>query len=198
MTMNEYGMKNTKLPLALCAFFLLPLTLCAQTLSERIPVPQGYVRTSEAEGSLGEFLRAYTMKPVGSSVLLYDGSRKWNQRAHCAVFALPIENYDLQQCADSVMRVYAEWLWRTGQEERIRFHFTNGFLCEWAKWKQGFRVKVSGNKTEWVKSAQADSSYKNLVAYLKMVFTYAGTASMRAYEAEPTTLSALKIGDVFL
>ena len=105
------------------------------TLESRIQTPEGYVRLAVEPGSFAEFLRNYPVKEDGSPVLLYDGSEKWNQSVHAAVLALPIEAADLQQCADSVMRIYAEYFYATGQHERIRFHFTNGFSAEYAKWR---------------------------------------------------------------
>ena len=77
--------------------------------------PEGYTRTVAEDESLAHFLRSYPMKEDGAPVLLYDGREKGNQSAHAAVFDLPIENQDLQQCADSVMRVYAEYFLQTGQ-----------------------------------------------------------------------------------
>lgn len=92
------------------------------TLESRIHTPDGYTRTKEADGSLAEFLRNYAMEPDQSPVLLYDGSKKRNQKARVAVFDLPLEHEDLQQCADSVIRVYAEYFWSTKQYDRIAFH----------------------------------------------------------------------------
>lgn len=166
-------------------------------LEERIAVPEGYKRTEEDAGSLAAFIRGYKLKPAGSQVLLYDGTQKGNQSAHAAVFELPIEEYDLQQCADSVMRVYAEYYWSTGQYDKIAFHFTNGFDAHYSKWREGYRIKVDGNNVYWSKTAGYDDSYESFVQYLKMVFMYAGTLSMES-EAEQIQLSDIRVGDVFL
>lgn len=166
-------------------------------LEHRILTPKGYSRTEEHPGSLAAFLREYPLKEDGSPVLLYDGSEKGIQSAHQAVFSLPIENIDLQQCADSVMRVYAEYLYHSGQDEKIAFHFTNGFLCEWSKWREGWRVQVDGNDVRYVSSAGYDDSYECFQKYLRMVFSYAGTLSMTA-ESREISLSELRIGDIFL
>lgn len=88
------------------------------TLETRIRVLEGYARNVAEEGSMLEFLRNYPVKEDKSPVLLYDESKKRNQDAHIAVLELPIENADLQQCADSVMRVYAEYFLASGQPER--------------------------------------------------------------------------------
>ena len=168
-----------------------------ETLETRVMTPAGYARTEVREGSFEEFLRQYPMKPSGAKVLLYDGSEKGNQSAHVAVFDLPIENYDLQQCADSVIRMYAEYFWSTEQYDRIKFHFTNGFLVEYTKWREGNRVTINGNNVSWIKSKAKDTSYDCFVRYLRTIFCYAGTLSMEK-ESEPTTLAKLKAGDVFL
>lgn len=168
-----------------------------ETLSTRIAEPEGFLRVQADAGSLSDFLRGYPMKEDESPVLLYDGTEKGNQQAHAAVFALPIENEDLQQCADSVMRVYAEYFWESGQQERIAFHFVNGFYAEYTRWRDGERIVVDGNQVSWVSSAAYDDSYENMKKYLRCVFCYAGTMSMDA-ESEPIAAEELRVGDVFL
>lgn len=165
------------------------------TMEERINTPAGYKR--EDAGSLAEFLRGYQLKPHSSPVFLYNGNKKGNQNAHIAVFSLPIEEENLQQCADSVMRMYAEFYWSKKEYDKIAFHFTDGFLCEYSKWRDGYRVSFD-NCTKWVKSASYDDSYDNFKKYLRIVFSYAGTQSMESYETEPIPLSELNVGDVFL
>lgn len=167
-----------------------------KTLKKRVAVPAGYQRVTCKKGSLGSFLRNYPLKKDGSPVLLYDGSRKGNQDAHAAVFRLPIEEEDLQQCADSIMRVYAEYFWKTGQKERIWFHFVDGFLADYKTWRAGGRIQI-GNRTTWVHSAGYDDSYQNFKKYLRMVFAYAGTLSMEA-ESKKISLAKLQIGDIFI
>lgn len=167
------------------------------TIETRILLPSGYVRPKAETGSLLEYLRTFPVKEDGSPVFLYDGTEKWNQNAHAAVLKLPIENADLQQCADSIMRMYAEYFLATGQEERISFHFTNGFEAPYTKWRDGYRIKVDGNQVSWVESAGYDDSYETFVKYMRIIFTYAGTLSMDA-EAEPITAEELQPGDVFL
>lgn len=167
------------------------------TLESRVKPPEGYTRKPADSDSLCAFLRGYALKEDGSPVLLYDGKKKRNQDAHQAVFALPIEAEDLQQCADSIMRGYAEYFRETGQEEKIGFHFVSGFYAEYARWRDGYRIKVNGNDVAWTKSAGYDDSYESFQKYLRVVFSYAGTLSMEA-EAEKIPLSDIACGDVFL
>jgi len=166
------------------------------TMEMRVAVPEGYHRTKCRKNSLAGFLRSYPMKKDGSPVLLFDGSQKGRQDVHAAVFKLPLEPEDLQQCADSVMRIYAEYFWKTGQKERIRFHFVDGFLADYARWRDGGRIRT-GNVTSWTDSARYDDSYENFKKYMRIVFAYAGTLSMEA-EARKISIDELRIGDIFI
>lgn len=168
-----------------------------KTLDTRIRVPDGYKRVKAKEDSFASFLRNYKMKKDKSPVLLYDRRKKGNQNAHVAVFKLPIENEDLQQCADSVMRVYAEYYWQKEEYDKIAFHFVDGFLAEYKKWRQGYRIQVTDGGTTWVKTESADNSYETFKKYLRMVFAYAGTLSMEN-ESKKIKLSAIQAGDIFI
>ena len=95
------------------------------------------------------------------------------------------------------MRVYAEYFLQTGQYERIAFHFTNGFLAPYSKWRDGQRIKVDGNTVSWVASSGYDDSYECFQGYMKMVFSYAGTLSMDS-EATSIGTEEIRAGDVFL
>lgn len=168
-----------------------------ETTQTRINPPQGYERTQEPERSFAEYLRTYPLKPDKTPVLLYDGSEKSNQNAHIAVLKLPLENENLQQCADSVMRIYAEYFFENGEYDKINFRLTNGFAAEYSKWRKGYRIKFDGNNASWVKSAQPDDSYDCFKKYMRIVFSYAGTMSMES-EARSIGIDEIKAGDVFL
>ncbi len=168
------------------------------TLKTRFSVPAGFERLPMEDGSFGAFVRGYALKEDGAPVLLHNGTKKDNQSGHAAVFALPLEDLDLQQCADSIMRLYAEYYWRRGEQEQIGFYFTNGFFCDYAKWREGYRVKVRGNEAKWSKDAEYDDSYETFVKYLWQVFNYAGTRSMETYETEIIDLGDMTIGDVVI
>ena len=167
-----------------------------ESLKERIGVPAGYVRTSEAEGSLGDFLRNYRLLPDGSPVLLYDGREKTNDSAVC-VFDMHLGDKDLQQCADSVIRVYAEYMRATGMEDKIAFHFVNGFLCDWTTYKNGNRILVNGNDVSWKSGSNASDSDEAFENYLETVFNYASTLSVEC-ESEPIDIAEIRIGDIFI
>jgi poly-gamma-glutamate synthesis protein (capsule biosynthesis protein) len=167
------------------------------TLETRFRTPKGFTRLPSSPEELTGFLRGLSLKEAGSDVLLYDGLPKAGQDAHAAVFAFDVGDRDLQQCADSVMRVYAEYYWSVGAYDKIAFHLTNGFLMEYPMWRDGSRLVVDGNDTRWSKTAAYDDSYENFRKYLNMVYAYAGTLSLSG-ECAPAALDEILPGDMFL
>lgn len=168
-----------------------------QTVEKIIPPPAGYTRTACEELSFTAYLRRLPLLPKGSKVKLYNGQEKRNQSAAFAVVDMEIGNRDLQQCADAVMRLRAEFLWAQKRYGEIKFNFTNGFVAEYKKWADGNRIKVNGNKVYWYASAGKDYSYKTFRNYLNMVFMYAGTASL-SKELASVPYASLQPGDVFI
>lgn len=166
-------------------------------LMTRIASPKEYVRSYTDNNSFVNFMRNLTLKEDGSPVILYNGEKKGNQIAHIAVFDMDIGEKNLQQCADSIMRVYGEYYWYNKEYERIVFHLTNNFLMEYLKWRDGYRLKVNGNNTSWVKSSTYNDSYESFRTYLDTVFIYAGTLSLNE-EGEKVELSDIQVGDMFI
>lgn len=167
-----------------------------KTIQSRFPLPAGLIRVQAGKDSFASYLRTLPLKPHGSPVLYHDGTEK-PPGAYLAVVDMPIGTRDLQQCADSIIRLRAEYLYARKAYSAIAFEFTNGWLCEYTQWRKGYRVKVNENKCSWVKSAEPDESYASFRKYLDTVFTYAGTRSL-AHEMQSIGLSELKIGDVFV
>lgn len=168
-----------------------------KTILERFDAPEGFVRVSADSSSFAHHLRSLPLKPHGTPVKYFNGTKKTNTKAYVAVVDLDIGKRDLHQCADAVMRVRAEYLWHKKAYGRIHFNFTNGFRADYHKWMNGNRIKVSGNSVKWVTSGTASRSYANFWKYLEMVFAYAGTLSL-AKEMKAVHRSQMEIGDVFI
>ena len=166
------------------------------TVQERLMVPEGFVRVKVEAGSFGEYLRNLPLKPHGTKVKYYDGGTK-PAEVYEAVIDIDVGDRDLQQCADAVIRLWAEYLYGKGLFDQIHFNFTNGFNAEYSKWRQGNRIKVEGNKVYWEKEAEASNDYESFRKYLNMVFAYAGTLSL-SKEMKRVDLEDMAIGDVFI
>jgi len=114
-----------------------------------------------------------------------------------AVLNVDVGTKDLQQCADAVMRLRAEYLFKNKQYEKLHFNFTNGFKADYTKWKSGYRINVKGNSVAWIKTTKESQSYESFREYMNTVFNYAGTASL-SKELIPIKLSDMQIGDVLI
>lgn len=166
------------------------------TLESRILVPEGYERTQEPDDSLGTFLRNYAMLPDQTPVHLYDGEERKHASA-AAVFDMYLGDRNLQQCADSVMRIYAEYLRTIGREDKIAFHFVDGFLCDWESYKNGKRVKFVDDVPTWKESEVPENLDEAFEDYLNIVFAYSSTLS-QVDESDAIPLDEIQIGDIFI
>jgi hypothetical protein len=168
-----------------------------KTIKERFRVPAGYKRVEAAKGSFAAWLRELPLKKDGSKVMLYNGSEKWRQDVHAAVINMDVGKHDLQQCADAVMRLRSEYLFGTGQLDKIHFNFTSGHKAAYLKWAEGYRPAINGNNVTFSKKAAKDLSYAEFRKYLHTVFTYAGTLSL-SRELKPVRGKGnIQAGDVF-
>lgn len=168
------------------------------TVRERFSPPKGYQWQDEKQDSFGYFIENFKLKPYGSQILRYDGTPISTQHLHEAVFDIDTGNKDLQQCADAVIRLRAEYLYKNKKENNIKFHFTSGHLISWNDYKNGTRAFVSGNSVSFRKTAGFDDSYQSLRAYLDLIFNYSGTISLNK-ETTPVTKNAdLKTGDILI
>jgi hypothetical protein len=168
-----------------------------EMLVNRIAPPQGYERSSAEKKSITDWLRHLPLKPGSPEVKLYNGASKYNQLAQYAVLNIDTGQEDLQQCADAVMRLKAEYHYSRKEYDKIHFNFTSGDKAEYSKWIEGYRPVLKGNKVSWVKNAQKDNSYKGFKAYLKQVFMYAGSSSL-SKELQSIPFSQMQPGDVLI
>lgn len=148
------------------------------TITSRILIPSGYHRTTYPNQSFQNYLRNYKLKPFGAKVINYDGSTYFNQTGHVGVLEMPVPSDGLQQCADALIRLRAEYLWDTNKKDKIGFKFTSGHYVSWTQYANGIRPKISGNKVSFSKIANTDYSNKNFYNYLKLINMYAGTLSL--------------------
>jgi hypothetical protein len=113
------------------------------------------------------------------------------------VIDIDIGSRDLQQCADAVMRLRAEYLWSRGRARDVAFADTGtGAPMRWTSYAAGERPVAVGRKLEWRATAATATDYRAFRRYLDTVFVWAGTASLEK-ELAPVTGEA-EIGDVVI
>lgn len=191
--------ENVQVPLAVVVQEVTPLLIQVegQTIKERFNPPSAYERVESANNTFASYLQNLPLKPEGTEVKYYNGETKYNRDVYSAVVDIDVGARDLQQCADAIMRLRAEYLWAQEAYDDIHFNFTNGFRVDYGKWREGYRMKVQGNKTNWYKAGASDSSYLSFRKYMDLIFTYAGTWSL-SQELTRVDKADMQIGDVFI
>lgn len=139
-----------------------------------IPVPKGFTRTVNNEDGFAGWLRAVALK-TDQTVYLFNGTKKENQSAQFAVLDVSTGTSDLQQCADAVMRLRAEFLFARERFGDIRFTDNEG--------------------TTYAFSAPFTRNHFD--QYLKTVFGMCGSASL-SKQLHSKPLSTIQPGDVLI
>jgi len=143
--------------------------------SGEIPLPPGYKRCPVTAGSFGEWLRQLPLKK-DKTVYLYNGKPKANQSAQFAVVNISTGKKDLQQCADTLMRLRAKNLFATGQFNKISFTDYAGKTYAWKGEKDTVAFK----------------------GYLEQVFGWCGSASLEKQLTVVRDFNNISIGDVLI
>jgi hypothetical protein len=168
-------------------------------LENAFPPPAGMRRVSLARDSFGTWLRRLPLRPAGSPVRAFDGSIVANAADPriAAVSSLDVPPRDLQQCADSILRLHGEWLWSHGRAHEARYRFTSGDLASFADFANGERPEIQDRKVRFVVKAPRNDSYASFERFLEMVEQYAGTVSLAAYSTK-VERADVKPGDFFV
>jgi hypothetical protein len=140
-----------------------------------IAPPRGYKRITLQEDSFGNWLRNVSLKK-DNHVYLYNGSLKKNQSAQFAVLDMTVGKKDLQQCADAVMRLRAEYLFSQKRYTDIEFRDNLNRLYKWTG---------KDNKPGFER-------------YLENVFGWCGSASLEKQLKPVANIQEMQPGDVFI
>lgn len=175
-----------------------PAESSSRPLADRIPAPEGFTRVAVAPESFGAWLRQLPVLEGHPTVRLHDGRRKENQSAQAFVLDIDVGTKDLQQCADAVIRLRAEYLRAAGRADEICFRATSGDAMPWKRWSVGERPEVAGSSLRWVTGGRTGRSYASFREYLERVFVYAGSASLARGLAKADDPRRVEPGDVFI
>jgi hypothetical protein len=167
------------------------------TLCDQIGCPPGYQRIQHPSGNFGNWLRTIPVLPSNSSVLLYNGQAKYRQDIHAAILNIDIGAKDLQQCADAVMRLRAEYLYSQKRFSAIVFTFTSGDPFRYSDYRKGIRPQINGNEVSFSMRAAADTSYAGFRKYMDIIFNYCGTYSLNK-EMIAAAGTPIEAGQVFI
>ena len=167
-----------------------------KALRDHIAPPSGYTREAVKPGSYGDYLRFVPVRQDRTGTLLYNGTPVYMPSA--GVVPLDLGPKDLHQCADSVLRLHAEYLWHARKANRAQYHFTSGHLAKWKNWRAGKVLVVRKNKVVTKKVKPVPNTHSAYRRYLDRVFMYASTRSMHRDAKVIKDLKSIQAGDFFL
>lgn len=145
-----------------------------------IPMPEGFARVAAQPGSFAEWLRDIYLRK-NNIVYLYNGQPVEQQTLHYAVLDISTGNRDLQQCADAIMRLKAEYYFSRKEYYNISF--------------PGAKSAVY-NFDAYAKK-QNCYSHDCLLKFMETVFINCGTYTVDEM-TKPVNINAMQAGDVFV
>lgn len=166
------------------------------SLEQRFAPPAGFVRASLPRGSFGGWLRRLPLAAPETPVTSYRGGviLPADHDNLAAVVAIDVGAGDLQQCADSILRLHAEWLYAQGRRDQS-YRAASGAVMPFARWARGDRMKQVGAGFVWVAgAARADDGRASFRRWLDGVFAWANTGSL-ARDTEVIAPEDLRPGD---
>lgn len=153
-----------------------------KTFDDLLPMPAIGPSKKFAEGSWQYFLQHLPIKK--GIVVDYKGDAVANQLKQDGIVQYDVGTADLQQCADALMRLRAEYLFSQKRYSEIAFHFVDGTYYTYNSYCNGLRI-VPGNRLKFISSSPSAVTHETLRKYLNVVYTYASTISL-AKELEKT------------
>ncbi|MET0244530.1 MAG: DUF4846 domain-containing protein [Flavitalea sp.] len=154
---------------------LIPQSNTFRGVVEDIQSPPGFERVPENKKSFASWLRSIALS-TDNTVYLFNGAPKHNQQAQYAVLDIPVGKKDLQQCADAVMRLRAQYLRDNGLTDLISFSDN------------------AGKKYQCPEGA-GDLQFER---YLETVFSYCGTLSLEKQLRKVPRFDEISCGDVLI
>lgn len=115
---------------------------------------------------------------IDGPILDYNGDPISNQQKHTGIINFDVGTRDLQQCADAIMRLRAEYLFKQKRFDEIGFHFVSGNFYTWADYCEGKKVMPSGNGIKIINGSKSPYTHESLRKYLDVVYNYASTISL--------------------
>jgi len=140
-----------------------------------IPLPAGYIRINYDAGTFAAWLRKVSLKK-DKTVYTYEGSQKYNQTAQFAVLDVSVGKQNLQQCADAVMRLRAEYFYDMKSFNKIRFTDNDGTSYNF----------------------QSPFTRTHFDNFLQQVFGMCGSASLQKQLKQHVEMKDIEPGDVLI
>lgn len=163
-----------------------------------ISLPHGFSHDNNTDTSYSKWLLDLKLKK-SNTVYLYNGNIKSNQHAQYGVLDIDIGKKNLIQCADAVMKLRADFLFRKNQYDKIKFIATCGNELSFENWLKGTRWKEKGNRLVAYHINKVVTNVQNEYdSFMEFTFSYCGTYSLSKQLRSVNNIDSMKAGDVFV
>ena len=157
--------------------------------------PEGFERVYN--DGYSKFLRQFPLKE-NNRVKFYNGGEKTNNDIWDAVFDYDIGKGDLHQCADAVLYMRANFLFKQGLTENLYYNFVSGFKAKYSDYMTHY-YKIEGNNVSLVsRNNILKDNPETLRKWLRQIYSYANTWSIDKYDSSPVDILQMKPGDFFI
>ena len=167
-----------------------------EPINVRYEPPRGYRRLPAEPGTFSHWLRALPIRTDRMQVLSYAGRPL--ARPSAGIVLMDVGTRDLMQCADSVIRLHAEFLWASGRAREAAYRFTSGDNSRWVDWVSGERFVIAGSTVRRVNGSGRGKGHASYRQWLDLVFTYAGTRSLARDTPRPSVTDPVEVGDFYV
>lgn len=168
-----------------------------RSLASRFPPPRGAECVPLTAGSWGDWLRGLPMLPPGAPVRFAEGQPLPALRLPWVAGVADLDVRRHQECADTIFRLRLEFLRQAGRERELVVPTGGGDPLSWARWQQGFRLRLVGDRLRLVRDAAPDASRASFDRYLASVFLWCGTYSLEEM-SRPVPPAQLAVGDILV
>lgn len=168
------------------------------TLAARFEPPAGFSRVPLSPEGFGAWLRDLPLTHADAPVRTYSGAvlLAATDPRIAAVIAIDIGTADLQQCADAMIRLHAEWSWSRGNRN-VSYRAAAGLALPFERWARGERIRSSGASIAWEPGGHPVADHAGYRKYLDAVFAWANTVSLHQ-QARTVAAADVRPGDFFV
>ncbi len=176
-------------------FFCPLLSFSQQNIKTKFALPEGYERNYNNGYSV--FLRQFPLKN-NNVVRYHNGENKYNNNIWAAVFDYDIGTGNLHQCADAVLYMRANYLYKKGLTDKLHYTFVSGFKAKYLDYITHY-YKVDGNNVSLVlRDVRLEDNLETFRKWLREIWMYSNTWSIEKYDSYRVPLSDIKPGDFFI
>jgi hypothetical protein len=109
----------------------------------------------------------------------YRGNAISNQSKQFSILPkFDVGSRDLQQCADALIRLRAEYLFAESKFDEISFRFTSGERFSYTDYLAGKRPAATSSRNAVYSVAASPNNHQSLRKYLDIVYTYTNTIAL--------------------